>query len=372
MKIHEYQAKEILRQYGIPVPVGRVVTTPFEAELAAFELGTPAMVKAQIQAGGRGKGGGVKTAFTPNQAQFIASQILGRRLRTSQTSPDGMLVTKLLIEKRLDIKKEFYLGIIVDRQRACPVIIMSGAGGMSIEEIAQKYPEKIHKTYIDPLVGYKGREGSIIPKLYRLFKEKDCLLVEINPLVVTQDNQFFASDAKMVFDDDALFRHPEIRELADPLMEDPLEAEAKKAGINYVRLEGDIGCMVNGAGLAMATMDAIKFFGGSPANFLDVGGGASPEKIKTAFQILISDSSVKAVFINILGGISRGDFLAEGLLAVYRERQLSLPLVLRLDGTNAREGLKMLKRGGVKFFKVSGLSQGAKKAIELADRGGRR
>ena len=375
MKIHEYQAKEILKEYGILVPSAELAATPEDALFAALRLGPPIMVKAQILAGGRGREGGVKEAASPREAKEIASQLLGKHLTTFQTSAAGLLVEKVLIQKKMVIKKEFYLGITVDREMGCPVIIASPAGGMSIEEIAKEYPKKLHKEYISPLAGpgdyQKNKLASsfgarwfftpgladIISKLYRIFEEKDCLLVEINPLVLADDNEFYALDAKINFDDNALFRHPDIK-------------ESGLADAPYVKLTGNIGCMVNGAGLAMATMDTIKFFGGEPANFLDVGGSASPEKIKTAFCVIASDPSVKAVFINIFGGIFRCDVLAEGILAAYRENNFKLPLVLRLEGNNASEGLEMLKKGRIKFLKANSLSQGAKKAVKLAKIGG--
>lgn len=374
MKIHEYQAKEIFKEYGILVPQGGIALTPEEAQLAAECLGSPVMVKAQILAGGRGRAGGVKEAAGPREAKEIASQLLGKSLVTPQTSKEGMLVQKVLVQKKIVIKKEFYLAITIDREMGCPVIIVSPVGGISIEDIAKEYPGKLYKEYINPLAGLgdyqKNKLASsfraewfftpgladIISKLYRIFEEKDCLLVEINPLVLADDNEFYALDAKIDFDDNALFRHLDIKELG-------------VADAPYIKLAGNIGCMVNGAGLAMATMDTIKFFGGEPANFLDVGGSADTEKIKIAFQTLVSDSSVKVVFINIFGGIFRCDFLAEALLAAYQEKQCSIPLVLRLEGNNALQGLEMLKKGKIKFFKAASLSQGAKKAVALA-RGG--
>lgn len=384
MNIHEYQAKAILKPYGILVPKGEVVTTLSEAESVAIKLGTPVMVKAQIPAGGRGKAGGVREAFTVTQAGKITAQLLNKNIITSQTPPEGLTVKKVLIEEKLEIRKEFYIGIMLDIKKECPRILVSDFGGIDIEEIAEKSPDRVFKDYIDPLLGLQtfqkrklvfnleiesrlvAKMMDVISILYKVFETKDCLLVEINPLVLTEGDDFYALDAKIVSDDNALFRHPEIKKFVDYSMEDPLEAEAIKQGLSYVRLEGTIGCMVNGAGLAMATMDTIKFFGGEPANFLDVGGGAGPEKIKTAFLILLSDPSVKVVFINIFGGIFHCDFLAEGLLMAVKQKKLKAALILRLEGTNAAQGLEMLRRAGLKFVEVSSIEEGVKKAVELS------
>ena len=384
MKIHEYLAKAILKQYGILVPKGKVVTTLDEAESVASELGSPVMVKAQIPAGGRGKAGGIREALTVTQAGKITAQLLNKKIITPQTPSEGLTVKKVLVEEKLEIQREFYIGIMVDIRKECPLILVSDFGGIDMEEIAEKSPDSVYKEYIDPLLGLQpfqkrklafnleiesqlvAKMTKVISNLYRVFETKDCLLVEINPLVLTEGADFYALDAKMVFDDNALFRQPGIEEFRDYAMEDPLEAEAIKHGLSYVRLEGNIGCMMNGAGLAMATMDTIKFFGGEPANFLDVGGGAGPERIKTAFSILLSDPLVKVVFINIFGGMFRCDFLAEGLLETVKQKKLKAKLILRLEGTNSAQGLEMLRRSGLKFVAVFSIEEGVKKAVELS------
>ncbi len=384
MKIHEYLAKAILKQYGILVPKGKVVTTLDEAESVASELGSPVMVKAQIPAGGRGKAGGIRKALTVTQAGKITAQLLNKKIITPQTPSEGLTVKKVLVEEKLEIQREFYIGIMVDISKECPLILVSDFGGIDMEEIAEKSPDSVYKEYIDPLLGLQpfqkrklafnleiesqlvAKMTKVISNLYRVFETKDCLLVEINPLVLTEGADFYALDAKMVFDDNALFRQPGIEEFRDYAMEDPLEAEAIKHGLSYVRLEGNIGCMMNGAGLAMATMDTIKFFGGEPANFLDVGGGAGPERIKTAFSILLSDPLVKVVFINIFGGMFRCDFLAEGLLETVKQKKLKAKLILRLEGTNSAQGLEMLRRSGLKFVAVFSIEEGVKKAVELS------
>ena len=387
MKIHEYQAKEIFKSYGIPVPNSRVVSTPDEAMQAAKEIGFPVAVKAQIHAGGRGKAGGIKISSNPEEVLNYANELLGKQLITHQTGPQGQKVNKLLIEESLNVKKELYLGIIIDRSQAMPVIMFSEAGGMEIEEIASRYPEKIIKVAVDPAIGFcpfharKLLFGSeidgtllkdaqrIIKGLFSLFREKDASLVEINPLVVTKDNKILALDAKINFDDDGLFRHPEIKELYDPDQLDPLEVEASKYRINYIKLDGNVGCMVNGAGLAMATMDLIKLAGQEPANFLDVGGGASAEQVENAFRILISDKKVKIVLINIFGGILRCDRVATGIVEAARKIKIELPMVVRLEGTNVDEGRKILQNSGLRFEVASTFEETALKIAELAKGG---
>jgi len=385
MKIHEYQAKEILARYGVPVPRGEVCFSKKDARAIAQKLGSPVtVVKAQIHAGGRGKGGGVKIAKSPDQAEHLADQILGMKLVTPQTGPEGRIVRRLLIEEGLDIKKELYLSILVDRGAGAPVFMASAAGGMEIEEVAHKNPQAILREPINPAVGMQpyqarklafglGLEAAVVSAavpfmqaLYRAFTEMDCSLLEINPCVVTGDGKVIALDAKVNFDDNALFRHKDVRELRDTDEEDPLEVEASKYGLNYIKLEGTVGCMVNGAGLAMATMDIIKLSGGSPANFLDVGGGANEEQIKNAFKILISDKSVRAVFINIFGGILRCDVLAAGVVKAARELSVAAPIVVRMEGTNVEEGKKILLDSGLHFTIAEGMKDGAEKVVKLA------
>ena len=368
MKIHEYQAKEIFRRFGVPTPRGEMVTTPDQARAVAERLGTKiVVVKAQIHAGGRGKAGGVKLAKSPAEAAELAKAMLGMKLVTPQTGPGGRIVQRLLIEEGLDIKRELYLSILVDRAVAAPVIMASTAGGMEIEEVAHTNPELILRETIFPATGlqpYHARKlafglglsgdaaaaaGPFLQGLYRTFLETDASLAEINPLIVTGDGKLVALDAKMTFDDNALYRHKELVELRDLNEEDPLEVEASNYKLNYIKLDGSIGCMVNGAGLAMGTMDIIKLSGGSPANFLDVGGGASAEQVKNAFKILISDKSVKGVFINIFGGILRVDRLATGVVAAARKLNVTVPIVLRLEGTNVEEGRQILKDSGLNF-----------------------
>ncbi|MBI2450250.1 MAG: ADP-forming succinate--CoA ligase subunit beta [Candidatus Nealsonbacteria bacterium] len=357
MKIHEYQAKEIFKEYGIPIPRGRVADSLREAEIIAQELGFPVMVKAQITAGGRGKAGGVKEAAGLEELIMVTSQMLGHRLATAQTSAEGLMVDKVLVQEKLGIKKEFYLAITVDRQKECPVIVFCPSGGASIEEVAKEHPERIYKEYIDPVKGFidfHGVKADMMPvasALWRVFKERECLLVEINPLVLAEDDKLYALDAKIVFDDNALFRQLENQKFSDV------------SELNYIKLDGNIGCMVNGAGLAMASMDTIKLFGGEPANFLDVGGGADPEKIRRAFQVIAEDPEVKAVFINIFGGISRCDLVAQGVSMAFQNKKIDLPLIVRFEGTNAKEGFQILKKSGIRFQKASSLTDGAKLAI---------
>ena len=389
MKIHEFQAKAILAEYGVPVPKGEVALTPSEARNAAERLGGAVVIKAQIHAGGRGKAGGIVLASSPGEAETAAERLIGSRLVTHQTGPEGSVVKRVLVEERTSITRELYAGIVLDRKAALPVIMASTAGGVDIEEVAAKNPEKIIKVAVDPatqLQAFHARQlffGLRLPQslqsagvevfrgLYSAFQEKDCSLVEINPLVVTAENRLLALDAKINFDDNALFRHPDVKELRDLDEESPLEVEASKFGLNYIKLDGTVGCMVNGAGLAMATMDIIKLAGGQPANFLDVGGGASAEQIQNAFRILTSDRSVKAVLINIFGGILRCDRLAEGVIHAVRSLQITLPIVIRMEGTNVKQGRRMLRESGLNFITADGMREAAERAVEAAGRGKR-
>ena len=384
MKIHEYQAKAILAEFGVPVPRGRVAGTPQEARAIAQELGGTVVVKAQIHAGGRGKGGGVKLAKSPEEAEQVAGQILGMTLRTHQTGPQGQLVKRVLVEEGMDIRQELYLGIVIDRKAGLPVIMASRAGGMEIEEVARTQPDAIIKVHVDPAtgvqayhtrklgfgLGLKGdllkRAAEFLGRLYRAFEAKDCSLAEVNPLVITGDGRVLALDAKMTFDDNALGRHPDVVALRDLDEESPLEVEASKHNLNYIKLDGNVGCMVNGAGLAMATMDIIKLAGGEPANFLDVGGGASAEQIENAFRILVSDAHVKAVLINIFGGILRCDRLAEGVIKAVKALHVTLPIVIRMEGTNVDIGKRMLAESGLNFITADGMKDGAAKAVRAA------
>jgi len=389
MKIHEYQAKAILARYGVTTPRGEVAFTKEEALQAAQRLKSNiCVVKAQIHAGGRGKGGGVKLARSAEEAADIAGHILGMKLVTPQTGPAGRIVKRVLIEEGLDIKRELYLGLLVDRASGRVVFMASAAGGMEIEELAKKDPSAILRETIHPAVGFEPYQTRkiafrlglplevvnyatpFLQALYRAFTDTDASLLEINPCVLTGDGKLVALDAKMTFDDNALFRHKELRELRDFDEEDPLEVEASKYGLNYIKLDGNVGCMVNGAGLAMATMDIIKLAGGEPANFLDVGGGASPEQIENAFRILSSDPSVKAVFINVFGGILRCDRLAEGLIAAIKKLGLKIPVVVRMEGTNVELGRKMLAESGLNFATAEDMGAGAAKVVELARRAG--
>jgi succinyl-CoA synthetase beta subunit len=388
MKIHEYQAKEIFRRFGVPTPRGEMVTTPEQARGVAEKLGTKiVVVKAQIHAGGRGKAGGVKLAKSPAEAADLAKSILGMKLVTPQTGPEGRIVQRLLVEEGLDIKRELYLSILVDRATAAPVIMASTAGGMEIEEVAHKNPEAILRVTISPATGlqpFHARKlafglglsgdaanavGPFLQALYRAFLETDASLAEINPLIVTGDGKLVALDAKMTFDDNALYRHKDIAELRDLNEEDPLEVEASNYKLNYIKLDGSIGCMVNGAGLAMGTMDIIKLSGGSPANFLDVGGGASAEQVKNALKILLSDPSVKGVFINIFGGILRCDVLATGVVAAANDLKIKVPVVVRMEGTNVEQGQEILRKSGFGFTIAQGMKDGAEKIVALAGRG---
>lgn len=384
MKIHEYQAKGLLAKYGVPVPRGKVALSVEEAEAAAKELGGAVVVKAQIHAGGRGKGGGVKLAKTVEEAKAEASKILGMNLVTHQTGPEGRIVKRLLIEETMPIAKEFYAGITLDRATGKNVFMASSEGGVEIEEVAAKTPEKILKEPIEPGLGlgaYQARKlafGIGIPAasvnsavqtmiaLVKAYEGLDCSLAEINPLILTSDGRVVALDAKMNLDDNALYRHKELIELRDLNEEDPLEVEASKFSLNYIKLDGSVGCMVNGAGLAMATMDIIKYAGGAPANFLDVGGGANAEQIKNAFRILLSDQSVKAVLINIFGGILRCDVLATGVVTAARELGFEIPVVVRMEGTNVEEGKKILVESGFNFTVADGMKDAAEKVVAVA------
>ncbi|MGA8768151.1 MAG: ADP-forming succinate--CoA ligase subunit beta [Candidatus Acidiferrales bacterium] len=385
MKIHEYQAKAILAKFGVPVPRGEVVTKKDEARAAAERLGTPVVVvKAQIHAGGRGKAGGVKIAKSAEEAATFAERMLGMQLVTPQTGPEGRIVRRVLVEEGLDIKRELYLSVLVDRAVGAPVFMASTAGGMEIEQVAKEHPEAILRETIRPETGFQAYHARklafglglsadlvqaavpFLQSLYRAFIETDSSLLEINPCVVTGDGRLVALDAKVNFDDNALYRHPEFKELRDLDEETPLEVEASKYKLNYIKLDGTIACMVNGAGLAMATMDIIQLSGGSPANFLDVGGDASEERVKNAFRILLSDPNVKAVFINVFGGILRCDMLASGIVSAAKELRFKVPVVVRMEGTNVREGQEILRNSGLNFAVANGMKDGAEKAVALA------
>jgi succinyl-CoA synthetase beta subunit len=388
MKIHEYQAKGILKNYGVAVPRGTMAATREEAEAAAKDLmdsgATGVVVKAQIHAGGRGKGGGVKIAKSVEEAAEIAGKILGMKLVTHQTGPEGRIVHRLLVEETLPIEKELYLGILVDRGEGKPVFMASAAGGMDIEQVAAERPEAILKQYIDPGMGLEPFQArkiafalglqpqqinpavQFLTGLYRAFLDTDASLVEINPFISCTDGRLFALDAKLTFDDNALFRHADIRELRDITEEDALEVEASKYNLNYIKLDGNVGCMVNGAGLAMATMDIIKYAGGMPANFLDVGGSANAEQVAHAFEILLSDKSVRAVLINIFGGILRVDMLATGVVEAAKKTNIQLPVVLRLEGTNVQEGKKILMESGLNFTIAETMKDAADKVVAAA------
>jgi succinyl-CoA synthetase beta subunit len=385
MKIHEYQAKAILARHGVPIPRGEVAFNATEAGEIARRLGGPvAVVKAQIHAGGRGKGGGVKLAKSPDEAEALAKQMIGMTLVTHQTGPEGRVVGRVLIEEGLQMTRELYLSVVIDRASGKPVFMASAAGGMDIEEVAAATPEKIHRIYVEPGVGLVpfqarqlgfaiGLEGPQVNKLvklmtslYEAFVATDASMIEINPLVVTAGGDLLALDAKVNFDDNALYRHPDQRELRDLAEEDPLEIEASKFSLNYIHLDGNIGCMVNGAGLAMATMDIIKLAGGEPANFLDVGGGANQDQIRNAFKILMSDKNVKAVLINIFGGILRCDVLAMGVIAAVKELGVPVPIVIRMEGTNVEEGKRLLRESGMNFTTADSMGEAATKVVQLA------
>ena len=384
MKVHEYQAKSILAHFGVSVPRGEVTDNPAEAREIARRLGGRAVVKAQIHAGGRGKGGGVKLAKDPQEAHDFAKRILGMTLVTPQTGPAGRVVRKVLIEEALDIDRELYVSVTLDRSRGVPVLMASKAGGMDIEEVAEKDPSAIIREGINATFGMfpfqarkiafaLGLSGDSLKKgvallqsLFRAYVETDASLAEINPLLVTKQGDVLALDAKMSFDDNALFRHPDIKEMRDLHEEDPLEVEASRYGLNYIKLDGNVGCMVTGAGLAMGTMDLVKLAGGEPANFLDVGGGANEEQVKNAFRIILSDKNVRAILINIFGGIMRCDIIAKGVVAAVREMGLAIPVVVRLEGTNVDQGKAILRESGLKITPADGLADGARKVVEAA------
>ncbi|MFC2160804.1 ADP-forming succinate--CoA ligase subunit beta [Acidobacteriota bacterium] len=383
MKIHEYQGKQIISKYGVRIPRGEVADTPAEVFKIAEEIGPKVVVKAQIHAGGRGKGGGVKLAENPHDAEKIAGEILGMTLITHQTGPEGKLVKKVLVEEALDIDRELYIGIVIDRAQEAPVVMASCEGGVEIEKVAAETPDLIFKEYINPSVGFQvfqarklafqlGLKGDTLKqaikfllRLYKAFEATDASLAEINPLLITKQGDVLALDAKMNFDDNALFRHPEIKDMRDLDEEDQLEVEASKFDLNYIKLDGSVGCMVNGAGLAMATMDIIKYSGGMPANFLDVGGGVSEEAVKNAFRILISDEDVKAALINIFGGIVRCDLVAKGIVNAAKELDLKIPMVVRLEGTNADVGKQILEESGLAFYSASSMKEAAEKVVPL-------
>ena len=384
MKIHEYQAKQILNSFGVRIPRGEVADTPAEAKAIAESIGPKVVVKAQIHAGGRGKGGGVKLAGNPDEAEKIAQEILGMTLITHQTGPEGKLVKKILVEEALDIDRELYVGIVIDRAKEAPVVMASSEGGVEIEKVASETPELIFKEYITPSAGFLsfqarklafqlGLKGEtfkqavkFLQSLYKAFETSDASLAEINPLLITRQGDVLALDAKMNFDDNALLRHKNIMDMRDLDEEDPLEAEASKFDLNYIKLDGNVGCMVNGAGLAMATMDIIMYSGGMPANFLDVGGGVSEEAVKNAFRILISDKDVKAALVNIFGGIVRCDLVANGIVKAAKELELKIPMVIRLEGTNVDIGKKILEESGLAFFSASSMKEAAEKVVPLA------
>ncbi|MBQ5951677.1 MAG: ADP-forming succinate--CoA ligase subunit beta [Lachnospiraceae bacterium] len=383
MKIHEYQAKELLGAYGAPVPTGEIATTPAETKEAAAKYDT-CVIKAQVHSGGRGKAGGVKLAHSPEEAEEIAQKMIGMTLVTHQTGPQGKVVSKVLVTEAVEVEKEFYLSITGDNERAGVVIVASADGGTEIEETAKTAPEKIVQVPVSVITGYRafhgeqvaeifGLEGALkkelialLSSMYRLYVEKDCSLVEINPLVLTREGHLLCLDAKVNFDDNALYRHPELAELRDVAEEDPKEYRASQFDLNYISLDGNIGCLVNGAGLAMATMDIIQKFGGQPANFLDVGGSATKERVKAAFEILLSDPNVKAIFINIFGGIMKCDVIAEGLVAAASEMGIKVPLVVRLEGTNVDKGKEIIKNSDVAIISAEDMADGARKAVEAA------
>ncbi|MDQ3754963.1 MAG: ADP-forming succinate--CoA ligase subunit beta [Acidobacteriota bacterium] len=387
MKIHEYQGKELLRKYGVAVPRGIVARSPEEAYHAAKELGTEVVVvKAQIHAGGRGKGGGVKLAKSADEAREIARQMLGMNLKTHQTGPEGQEVRTVLVEEGLPIDKEFYLGIVLDRQTGRPVFMASSAGGMDIEEVAAETPEKILKETIDPAIGFRpyqarklafglglpaeliNQAAKFMQTLYTAYEGMDASLLEINPFLLTKDKRLIALDAKVNFDDNAMFRHQDFLALRDLHEEEPLEIEASKYDLNYIKLDGNIACMVNGAGLAMATMDIIKLAGGEPANFLDVGGGASQERVEAAFRILLADPHVQAVLINIFGGIVRCDMVARGVVGAAQSIGVKVPVVVRLEGTNVEEGQRVIRESGLNFTVANGMKDAAEKVVALAEK----
>lgn len=383
MKIHEYQAKQLFKQYDVPVPSGAMAETGDEAFKIAEKLGYPCVIKAQVHAGGRGKAGGVKLAKNSEDARKYSDTIVGMKLVSPQTGPEGKLVRKVLVEQGLAIAKELYMAIIVDREAGMPIIMASTEGGMEIEEVAAHTPELIYKIHIPPTTGLSGhhlrylafnlklnkeQQKHFFPlatNLYRLFLEKDASLVEINPLIITKSDEVIALDGKINFDDNALFRHPDVMEMRDLYEEEPLEVEASKYDLNYIKLDGNIGCMVNGAGLAMATMDIIKYYGGEPANFLDVGGGTSEERVKEAFKILLADPNTKAVFVNIFGGIVRTDLVARGIVNAIQGMDVNVPIVIRLVGTNEEEGKRIIRESGMNFIAETSLPDAAQKVVQM-------
>jgi len=388
MKIHEYQAKALLAEFGIPVPKGGVATTPAEAKKIAGELGGKVAIKAQVYAGGRGKAGGIKVANTPEEAERLARQMLGNQVVTHQTTPEGVPVSKVLVEKAVNVEHELYLSIIFATANRMPVMMASEAGGMDIEEVARVTPEKILLEYIDPATGFQAFQGrklaygmnlnpaqirpatSLMTNLYKLFQARDCSLAEINPLVVTSDGELLALDAKLNFDDSALFRHKDIEQLHDLEQEDPLEVKANELGIkNYIKMDGNIGCMVNGAGLAMAVMDLLTHAGGKPANFLDTGTVNDTGRIVNAFKVFTTDPSVKAILVNIFGGMARVDVIAQGIVEAHNQMNIKLPLVVRLAGTNVEEGKRILAESGIKYTEASDFYDAARKAVEAAKGG---
>jgi len=384
MKIHEYQAKQILNRFDVQIPKGEVAHTSDEAFKIAENIGPRVVIKAQIHAGGRGKGGGVKIANNPQEAQQLAQEMIGMTLVTHQTGKQGKLVKRVLVEEALDIDKELYIGIVIDRTQEAPVVMASSEGGVEIEKVAAETPELIFKEYVNPAVGFQGFQArdlafklglekdtfkqavKFILRLYQAFESSDASLAEINPLLITKQGNVLALDAKMNFDDNALLRHPEIKEMRDLDEEEPLEVEASKYDLNYIKLDGNVGCMVNGAGLAMATMDIIKHSGGMPANFLDVGGGVSEEAVKNAFKILVSDKDVKAALINIFGGIVRCDLVANGIVIAAKELNLNIPMVVRLEGTNVELGKKILEESNLAFQSAESMKEAAEKVVPLA------
>jgi len=384
MKIHEYQAKQILSKYDVPIPRGEVADNPSRAREIADKIGPKVVLKAQVHAGGRGKGGGIKLAKNPQEAEKIAQEMIGMTLVTPQTGPEGKLVKRILVEEALDIARELYIGIVIDRAKEAPVVMASSEGGVEIEKVAAETPGLIFKEYINPATGFLpfqarnlafklSLEGDtfkqgvkFIMSLYKAFGATDASLAEINPLLITAQGNVLALDAKMNFDDNALLRHPDIKEMRDLDEEDPLEVEASSFNLNYIKLDGNVGCMVNGAGLAMATMDIIMHSGGMPANFLDVGGGVSEEAVKNAFKILVSDKDVKAALVNIFGGIVRCDLVANGIVKAAKEFGLKVPMVVRLEGTNVELGKKILKESGLSFYPAETMREAAEKVVPLA------
>ncbi|TET18722.1 MAG: ADP-forming succinate--CoA ligase subunit beta [Candidatus Aminicenantes bacterium] len=384
MKIHEYQAKQILSQFGVQIPRGEVADTPSKAREIAEKIGPKVVLKAQVHAGGRGKGGGIKLVNTPEETEKLAKEMIGMTLVTHQTGPEGKLVRRIMVEEALDIDKELYVGIVIDRAKEAPVVMASSEGGVEIEKVAAETPELIFKEYINPAIGFQafqarklafklGLVGNTLKQavkfilgLYKVFESADASLAEINPLLITKQGNVLALDAKINIDDNALLRHPDIKEMRDFDEEEPLEVEASKYNLNYIKLDGNVGCMVNGAGLAMATMDLIMHTGGKPANFLDVGGGVSEESVKNAFKILVSDKDVKAALINIFGGIVRCDLVASGIVKAAKELDLKVPMVVRLEGTNVELGKKILNESGLSFYSASSMKEAAEKVVPLA------